>query len=419
METGSREGSSRRNLAKPKAGAFPVPDAYEVALARAERRLKAWEVIYEQERGEAVGLVAELLSHSPEQRELIVRNCPRFHTWGVFERILQRSWEQMFSSPRQAELLATLALLLSDHLDLAYGAEAIEDLRARSWVYIGNSLRLRSDLATAEQAFRRSWGHLRQGTGDPVERAIFLDLAASLLRAQRRFDFAIRLLRRALKLALSVGDQHRAGRILISIDIVHHQAGTPEKGIPLLYRALDLIDPEAEPRLLLCVWHNLVDDLTEVGRFMEARKIFHRTRDLYRISPEWATHRRRWVAGKIAVGLGQYEEGEELLLEAHRGFLADEAAYDVALISLELSALYARQGRTTEIKQLAAAMVPIFSSREIHREAAAALAFWKQAVDAESAGIELAAQIIGFLKRARYDNDFPFIHPGGQVPASE
>lgn len=419
METGSREGSSRRNLAMPKAGAFPVPDAYEAALARAEQRLKAWEADYKQERVEAIWLVAELLSHPQERRELIVRNSTRFHTWGVFERLLQKSWENMFSSPREGELLSQLALLLSDHLDPAYGKEVIEDLRARAWAYIGNAHRIRSELTCSGQAFRRAWSHLRQGTGDPVERATFLDLAASLLRAQRRFDFAIRLLRRALKLVLSVGDQHRAGRILVSMDVVYHQAGTPEKGIPLLYRALELIDPDAEPRLLLCVWHNLVDDLTEVGRFMEARKLFQRSRELYRLSPEWAHHRRRWVAGKIAVGLGQAGEGEELLREAHQGFRTDEAAYDVALISLELSALYARQGRTAEIKQLAAEMVPFFSSLKIHREAAAALAFWKQAVDSESAGIELATQIVGFLKRARYDYDFPFTLPGAQVPPSE
>lgn len=418
METGSREGSSRRNLAMPKAGAFPVPDAYEAVLARAEQRLKSWEAIYKQERAEAIWLVTELLSHPPERRELFVRNSARFHTWGVFERLLLKSWETMFSSPQQAESLAHLALLLSDHLDPAYGEEVIEDLRARAWGYIGNALRIRSELSGSGQAFRRAWFHLRQGTGDPVERAMFLDLAASLLRAQRRFDFAIRLLRRALKLVLSVGDQHRAGRILVSMDVIHHQAGTPEKGIPLLYRALELIDPETEPRLLLCVWHNLVDDLAEIGRFMEARKLFQKSRELYRLSPEWAYHRRRWVAGKIAVGLGQDDEGEELLREAHHGFKSDEAAYDVALISLELSALYAKQGRTTEIKQLAADMVPFFSSHQIHREAAAALAFWKQAVDTESAGIELATQIVGFLKRARYDSDFPFVEPEARVPPS-
>jgi hypothetical protein len=63
------------------------------------------------------------------------------------------------------------------------------------------------------------------------------------------------------------------------------------------------------------------------------------------------------------------------------------------------------------MKQLAAEMVPFFSSRQIHREAAAALSFWKQAVDTETAGLDLATRLVAFLKRARYDLDLPFEPP--------
>lgn len=421
METGSREDSSLRNLlVRTAAEPLPAVDVYEMAIARAERCLRVREAIYGRERAEAVSLVPDLLGHPPERQQLILRNNPRYSTWGVLEQLLERSWAQSFESPVEAERLAHLTLLLADQLDASfYGTESIEDLRARAWSYIGNARRLRADLMEATRAFAIALSHLRRGTREPTERAVLLDLQASLRRAQRRFDDALCLLRRALALFISVGDHHRAGRTLLSMEIVLNYSGDAQKGIPLLYRAIDLIDPSQEPRVLLCAWHNLIDGLVDAGRHLEARRLLPQARPIYKRFPEWSRNRQAWVAGKMALGLRQDAEGEALLTKVRAGFLADDAPYEAALVSLELSALFARQGRTAEIKQLAAEMVPIFSSREIHREAAAALAFWKQAVDAESAGTELAAQIIGFLKRARYDNDFPFIRPGGQVPASE
>lgn len=414
MTTGSREGFEGRNPICAKAENSPDSDTYDAAIEKALSRVRVWEASYERERSEAVGLVAELLSHPRERRELIARNCQRFHTWGVYERLVAESWEQTFASHEQAESLASLAVQLSEHLDPRYGKEAIEDLRSRAWAYIGNARRSRGNLTGAAEAFRQAHAHLRQGTGDPVELAIFLDLAASLLRAQRHFDLSMRLLRRAFKIYQSVDDRHRAGRILISMDLVHHQAGAPEEGIPLLYQAAELIDAEQEPYLLLCVFHNLADDLTEVGRFMEAQKVFLQSRALYRSLPlGGAPHRRKWLAGRIAVGLGQEQEGEELLLAARQGFIAKNAAYDVALVSFDLSALYARQGRTQELKQLATEMVPFFSSQQIHREAAAALSYWRQALETETetAYAEMVPKLVAFLRRARYDLDLPFEPP--------
>lgn len=411
MTIGSPEDSSKRYSVDKGAESFSASDPYDRAISRALGRLRSLEGSYERERAEAVGLVAELLAHPPEHRELIARNCPRFHTWGVYERLVAQSWEKTFAAPDQAESLATLALRLSEHLDATYGKEAVEDLRARSWAYIGNARRSRSDLAGAGEAFRSAHFHLCRGTADPTEQALFFDLFASLLRAQRHFRIAMRLLRRAFRIYLLVGDRHRAGRVLISMDIVHHQAGTPEQGIPLLYQALKLIDPAQEPLLQLAVWHNLADDLTEVGRFMEAQKIFLQARKAYGHVPRFARSRRDWLAGRIAIGLGQEQDGEELLLLARQAFVAEEAAYDVALVSFDLSALYARQGRTLELKQLVAEMVPFFSSRQIHREAAAAMDYWRQAVETETAHFEMVPKIVAFLRRARYDLELPFEPP--------
>jgi tetratricopeptide (TPR) repeat protein len=379
--------------------------SYDAAFSAGARRLQDLQVAYAKERKEGRSLVSELLKHPAERRLMLIRNHPRFHTWGAFEYLLEAS---ILESPRDAgvsEELARLALELSDYLDeKRYGTEAIEDLRGRAWAYVGNARRVQSDLQGAQEALDRALVHLRQGTREPWERAVWLDLKGSLLRAQRRFDEALRLMNRALFLFLAVGDQHRAGRTLLNMDNVFHHSGRSEEGIPLLYRALELIDPEQEPMLLLMAKHNLVDDLAESGRYMEAQRLFMQARPLYRRFTEpFVEVRRLWVEGKIVRGLGQPEKAERLLLAARNGFVELASSYDLALVSLEIAGLYAKQGRSAELKRIAEEMVPIFSSRQIQREALAAFNLWHQAVQAETAGAELAARVATALRRARYD----------------
>lgn len=388
-----------------------APADYGVTLDRAAAFAKRLKMSHDWERAEAEKLLVELLEHPGGRRQWIVRNHPRFQTWGLFEQLLERGQEQNFDDPAAGEGLALLALEITDRLE-DFSEERLEDLRSRAWASVANARRVRSDLRGSEEAFAIAFSHLARGTGEPMERAVLLDLKASLLRAQRRFAGALQLLARAIRIFRQLGERHRAGRSLINMSIVYRYAGEAEKAIPLLYEALDLIDPSREPRLLLAAWNNLIDDLADSRQFMEAQKLLARARPLYRQFPEpWVQNRRRWVEGRIARGLGQEQDAEALLLRARDGFLAEDAAYDTALVSLDLAALFAKQRRVQEVKRTAEEMMPIFSSRQIHREALAALMFWKQAVDAERAGTELVNGVAAFLKRARHDPDLRFEEP--------
>jgi tetratricopeptide (TPR) repeat protein len=243
-----------------------------------------------------------------------------------------------------------------------------------------------------------------------MEKALLLDLKASLLTKQRRLSNAVGLLRRAVTIFLEVGDTHRAGQALIKMSSAHSIAGEPEKAISLLYRAIGLIDPSREPRLVLVAWHNLMDDLTETGQFMEAQKLLVKARPLYKLEPSLQSFR-LFIEGKIARGLGQAEQAEALFLSARNGFLADGVAYEMALVSLEVASLYAEQGRMTELRRLAGEMIPFFSSRQIHREALAALDYWRQAVEAEQACATLIAGVASFLKKAQHNPELRFQKP--------
>ena len=387
-----------------------LPAEYGPALENASRSLCSIEIAYTRERTAAPSLYTELAQHSVDRRVLLVRNCPRFHTWGFCELLLHRSQEQNFLDPVLGERLALLAVEVLDHLDtFLYGAEPLEDLRARAWAYVANSRRVQADLQGAEEAFTFAFSFLQMGTGDSMERALLLDLKASLLTKQRRFSQALGLLRRSVAIFLELGEKHRAGRALVKMSTVHSLAGEPEQAIFLLYRALTLIDPAREPRLLLIARHNLIDDLIETGRFMEAHKMLVKARPLYKRFPQpWFQNPHKWVEGKIARGLGQIDRAETLLLAARDGFLLAGAAYDTALVSFDLASLYAEQGRMAELKRLAGEMVPVFSSRQIHGEVLAALDYWRQAVEAERASAALIAGIAAFLKKARHNLELRF-----------
>ncbi|HJX29760.1 MAG TPA: hypothetical protein VJ885_17800 [Thermoanaerobaculia bacterium] len=387
---------------------------YEEAIQRVEGTIAAREKVLVRERAEAPALFVEVMKLSWEQQRLLIRNSPRFRTWGLLELLIERAAEMAVNDPEASEGLGFLGLDLGERLDPAsYCAGAIQDLQARAWAYIANARRLKSDFHRAEEAFLKAESYLVKGSQDPVERALYLDLRSSLLRAQRRFDEALKVLSEAAAIFRQHGHPHRAGRSLVKMSTVHHCAGDVVGAIPLLFKALRLIDPEKEPRLLLSAHHNLIDDLAEAGCFIEAQKLYRQTLPLYRDFPDASTqNRRKWVKGKIFLGLGQVQRAESLFLAAREGFITDGVSYDVALVSLDLASVYARQGRTSDLRRIAEEMLPIFSSLQIQREALAALSFLRQALDAEKASVEVVSRVAEFFRRAQYDSGLRF-----EVPA--
>ena len=391
----------------------PEPDAYGPMLDRMEALARRQGEMLDKERREAPGYFLELMALPSEDWIGQLEASEPFRTWGLLELLVERSLETAASDPVGAERLAMAALRLADLLDAdLYGTGLLEDIRARAWAHAGNARRVRSDLVGAEEAFAQSLTHLARGTGDLLEEAIHIDLRSSLLRARRRFGEAAQLLQKAISTFLELGDRHRAGTSLVKVATVHHHAGNPEAGIASLHEALPLIDPEREPRLLLCARHNLIDYLAGSGRFQEAQDLYRSSRSLYRDFPDaWVQNRRKWVRAKISRGFGQLAVAESLFLAARQGFLEEGVSYDTALVSLELATLYAEQGRTADLKVLAEEMLPIFASLQIHREALAALAYLRQAMEAERATVELITRVAAYLDRARHDPELRFQEP--------
>ena len=380
----------------------PEASSYRTAFARVMAKLDREAHRLEHSRSLAPALLAELVGQPQQRRMLLIRNSARFQTWGLAERLLDEARARWTADAREAEDLVRLALEVTRQLESGGESVAyIRDLKARGWAFLANARRIRSDLAAAEKAFAVARHLLAEGSGDPIELAQVLELEASLLRAQRRFEDGSKLLKRVIRAYDRAGEPHLAGRALINQALLVREAGLPAEGLPLLERAASLIDAQAEPRLLCCLRQNQLAFLNESGRAAEAGGMLPQLRRLvHRFGTRIDLLRFHWLAGDIAANLGQPERAEECLRRARSGFLTENIPLDVALVSLDLAILILKQGRTAETKELVAEVVPLFHAIHIQREALAAALLFAAAVERETLTLRHLEELSSLLRRA-------------------
>lgn len=354
----------------------------------------------DRQRSRAPDLIAELEALSPSQRKLLIRNSSQYQAWPLIEEALVRGRSYWAEDPARAEDLARLALEISDVIsNSGYKAKLVHDIKAEIWTDIGNCLRVSSDLQAAHKAFNKAEQHLLLGTGDLFERARFLDLRSSLFRAQRDFEAAAGTLAEAIRLYSCLPDRHAEGRALLNQARLIGDGGDPEAAISALKRAGGLIDEQREPRLGFIRKWNLVVFLREAGRLDEAQSLLPEVRELSRI--HGGRHDRLrllWVEGVLRSRLGQVKIAEEALNQVREGFIAAGIGYDVALVSLDLAALYLGAGQTEEVRRLAVETMPLFASRNVRRELLVAWKLFKEAAERDVATLRLVKDIAAQIR---------------------
>lgn len=387
-------------------------DAYDEAIDRVYRSILAREADVARERCRGRELFEELVRHPSARQEMLVANSLRFRSRALGEILLEQSHEAGFADPERSSELAGLAVTLASLLVDEDGVEGIEGLLARSWAQLGNALRIRCDFAGAERAFAAAAVLVESGRVSPLETARVLDLHASLKREQRSFDEAAALMDRVIALYRKLGQKALLGRSLKQKSMVCGESGDVEGEITLLRRALELLSPDREPRTFLAARHNLISALCEAGRPREAFALLFHTRPLYlKQGDRMNLLRLRWLEGTVALGLQRHEQAAVAFHEVREAFLDLGLDYDAALASLDLTEVYALQGRTADVRRLAEEMLEVFQSRNIHREALGALAVLQQAARLEQAGLGLVREVSSFLRKARSRPDLRFDQP--------
>jgi tetratricopeptide (TPR) repeat protein len=376
----------------------PVFGAVDLALAKS--------------RAAAPLLWKRLSSYPQEVRLGLVRGSRSFASWGLCELLCQEAERLGFHEVAQALEVAEVTVLIADSLDDDEPAEDrwLYQLRAYAWAHLANARRIAGDLTQADAAFTMAdswWEAGEMEVGDALGYESFLLKAkASLRTAQRRFPEALELLDRAFEIYTEGSpdqrDRHAAGRILVQKAFTAAEMQDLESAVDLLQRAEGYVDPGREPRLLLCLRHNRVDNLNRLHRYTEARALLPSVQAISReIGNALDQVRLRWVEARIDAGLGDREAARTGLVEVRREFLAREMSYDAALVSLELALLSIEDGRTAEVQELAEEMTLLFQSLDVQPEFFAALAMFQQAAALESATAASVRQILRLLEKAR------------------
>ncbi len=362
------------------------------------------------EREQTPRLLEELFALPLLEQRALLRTDSRFHGWVFCERLVEESRKLLYVDMAWAEELASLAVTATEQLaSRIYGRSLINDVKARAWASVGEVLRTLSDLRSADDAFATAERLIGEGTGDALEEAYILELKAALRRDQRRIPEAHRLLDEAIAIYRQYRDFHLVGRGFAQKGRVHGAANDLEGAIRWLRKGLGLIDPTRERRLELAARHSLMLYLQESGQHREAWFLLKASR------PEFMEHggpllslRLLWLEGKIQHAMGFPGEAERAFVDARHGFVEQGIGFSAAQVSLDLATLYASQNRAAEMRQLAEEMLPIFHSRDVHREAIAALIVFQQAVRMEKVTVELLGEIRSYLRQARKDHKLRF-----------
>jgi tetratricopeptide (TPR) repeat protein len=363
-------------------------------------------------RTSAEELWRELNLLSGEEQLRLLRSDQRYVTWGFVELLSRESGAAGPRDPSRATALAHAAAEASKRLKPWEPCERewLYQLRSYAFAHLASAHRVSGDLRQAEEVQKDAdtwWRKGAQSIGDALGyEPVILSLKASLRKDQRRFDEALALLDKVIRIHLAAHpgtqDFHLAGRALVVKAKVLEEMGDLDEALMLLGEASQLIDPAREPRLMLCAQHNLVDFLSKAGRPAEARALIPKVRALStELGNDLDLVRLSWTEARVAGDLGEAGEAERLFLVVRDAFAAKGINYDVALVSLELAALYTREERFAEVREVARALMPLFEAQDVHREALAALAVFTHAAFLDRVSTELLGRLSAFLVMAR------------------
>ncbi len=356
-------------------------------------------------------LLADLASlPEPDQIEAVSREH-RFAKPQIVRKLVEQSQATRYRDPNEMLHLADLARLVSEVCAPASTGNELRlaDLKTRAWGQLGNALRVSGRLRDAEEAYTTAQSYQKSGTGDPALRAWLIEKVTSLHIFQGRLESAFSLSEEAGQIYRELGETHLLASTLVQKAIVSLYAGDTESGVRILNHAIPLIDHEEDPHLLLAACHNLVRAYIDLDRPEQALAIYSEARQLYReFGENTILLRAGWQEGQLLRDLGHLRAAEEALLRARRGFLERDLAYEVALVSLDLAAVYVKLRLVPELKETVTTTVPIFRALCVSREALGSLLQLQQVADQELQALELIRLLnvsIGSLPKRNLSKD--------------
>ena len=286
------------------------------------------------------------------------------------------------------------------------------DLEALAWGLVANAERVANDLEAAWAAMGRAEERRDAGSGDPYLTARLLDLRASLASVSGRLDEAVRLTEEAVAAYLRLGDESGLGRVLVKKAVFLARAEETGRALDVLHQAFEHLVPRQDRHSVLAATQCLAFCLHRMGYDVPAAELVDQAAAVVAEDGDVVLSLRlRWLKVRIQMSLGR--DGEEELLALRDDLVARGMVYDAALVCLDLAALYTRRRRLPDLRRLAREMFPIFTSRQIHREALAALLLLRDTLSGGRAELPFLDEVRSFLERSRQDHRLRFRRDAG------
>lgn len=164
-------------------------------------------------------------------------------------------------------------------------------------------------------------------------------------------------------------------------------------------RILDGLEPTADLQADAAACHRRVVQLLESGRWGDSLRELQRARRLYkRLGDGPGLARLRHLEGKIGQALGAPLEAEAALRDARRDLLLEGLGGEAAEALLDLAVLYAREGRSGAIRELAGDLSPILRAPNIRQGVGVALLFFRGLAESEQASLEALSEILRYVR---------------------
>jgi tetratricopeptide (TPR) repeat protein len=394
-------GWSRQRLARlvqlpPREGSHEesISNAYDYskAFAAAERSVIAFLAPEQSAEVASAPSLLEQVEALPAEERIAKMSAPPFASPALARLLIERSHEIRHKDAGEMLHYAQLARIAAEAClpDQTGGDLRLADLRARSWSQYGSALRVCGRSFEAQEALATAQRYRAHGTGDPLLRAWILERAASLLVFQGKYPEAIERFEEAGQIHKDLDEGQQLASVLVQRAIASIYSGDTERAISILNRAIPMIDDEQDPHLLLAACHNLIWCYVDVDRPDQALTLYNEARELYqRFDDPLILLRATWQEGRLLRDLGHLRAAETVLLRARKGFLDRKLSYEVALVSLDLAAVYVKLGWVEEVKRTVLMTVPIFHALRVKLETLASLLQLQQVADQEQQALDL------------------------------
>jgi tetratricopeptide (TPR) repeat protein len=322
--------------------------------------------------------------------------------------LIRQSFEHRFDDVRRSLRLGELALETAQVVrEMGYPyPEAASDLAGEAYAYLGNALRLNSDVQGAEKAFQCAEQLIASGTGDRALRASLYSLWASLRSVTGQSSEAAELFDREIQLRRLLAEEVALGNALVNRGIIETWIGDLDRACRFFE---DGVQRTNDPKMMLLALMAVCERHARNGEGLGAWRVLCAAETVSTMIECGSIQLYlRWTKGITYRALGELDLAAIELEQVRARFTQQDARLLTALVSLDLASVRAAQGRLAEVRELAEEAYAVFKAERLERRALSAFLVLYQAAQAETVSAALARRVADFLVRFQYDRSTKF-----------